>query len=179
VDCFASPLAKPGGLQTPLRSEKSGTTKDSSTFNNRIDATSSFSLPKDFRLKTLEDRCCVGSRRGVCSNSYLVDQVAEKMECNFARFRYGPTIQTVALYPGIPHEELSNILSTILPVSGKIIGLQDEVHSILLTKFSEYSLEWCCCSFDPSMSITKYFNWMFICHSCRGFCFIDRYQSDP
>lgn len=51
------------------------------------------------------------------------------MECTFARFRYGPTIQTVALYPGIPIEELLSILSTILPVVGKIVGLQDEVIS--------------------------------------------------
>lgn len=52
------------------------------------------------------------------------------MECNFTRFRYGPTIQTIALYPGIPLEELSNILLTVLPVSGKIIGLQDEVMNL-------------------------------------------------
>jgi hypothetical protein len=51
------------------------------------------------------------------------------MECLFARFRYGPTIQTVALYPGIPCDELSTILTTILPVVGKIVGLQDEVRN--------------------------------------------------
>jgi hypothetical protein len=50
------------------------------------------------------------------------------MECNFVRFRYGPTVQTVGLYPGLPADELSKILKTVLPVVGNIVGFQAEVN---------------------------------------------------
>jgi hypothetical protein len=45
----------------------------------------------------------------------------------FVRFRYGPSVQTVALYSGLPVEEFTKILKAILPVAGTVIGLQGEV----------------------------------------------------
>ena len=53
------------------------------------------------------------------------------MECQFVRFRYGPAVQTVGLYPSIPVDELSSILKTILPVSGDIVGFQGENGSVV------------------------------------------------
>ena len=56
------------------------------------------------------------------------------MECRFVRFRYGPSVQTVAIYPGLPADEFTKILRTVLPVVGSIVGLQGEV------RHSYYSL---------------------------------------
>lgn len=49
-------------------------------------------------------------------------------DTRYVRFRYGPTVHTVAMYPGLPSEEFTMILKALLPVQvqGKIIGLQGE-----------------------------------------------------
>ena len=49
-------------------------------------------------------------------------------DTRYVRFRYGPTVHTVAMYPGLPSEEFTMILKALLPVhvNGCIIGLQGE-----------------------------------------------------
>mmetsp|Transcript_13985 Transcript_13985/g.23160 ORF Transcript_13985/g.23160 Transcript_13985/m.23160 type:complete len:1107 (-) Transcript_13985:207-3527(-) len=49
-------------------------------------------------------------------------------DTRYVRFRYGPTVHTVAMYPGLPSEEFTMILKALLPVQvqGNIIGLQGE-----------------------------------------------------
>ena len=49
-------------------------------------------------------------------------------DTRYVRFRYGPTVHTVAMYPGMPSEEFATILKALLPVHvrGNIIGLQGE-----------------------------------------------------
>lgn len=49
-------------------------------------------------------------------------------DIRYVRFRYGPTVHTVAMYPGLPYEEFTMILKALLPVQvqGNIIGLQGE-----------------------------------------------------
>ena len=51
----------------------------------------------------------------------------QMMSLVYGKFRVGPSVQTVALYPGIPSEELSEILKATLPVVGKILGVQEAV----------------------------------------------------
>ena len=53
------------------------------------------------------------------------------MECQFVRFRYGPAVQAVGLYSGLPVDELSSILKTVLPVAGNIVGFQGENGSVV------------------------------------------------
>jgi hypothetical protein len=52
------------------------------------------------------------------------------MSLVYGKFRVGPSVQTVALYPGIPSEELSEILKATLPVVGKILGIQEAVRAL-------------------------------------------------
>jgi hypothetical protein len=51
----------------------------------------------------------------------------QNMSLVYGKFRWGPAVQIVALYPGIPSEELSGILKATLPIVGDIVGVQEAV----------------------------------------------------
>jgi hypothetical protein len=90
------------------------------------------------------------------------------MDTKFVRFRYGPSVQTLALYPGLPVDEFSKILKAVLPVTGSIIGLQGEVNSKAryIQIINLLSLEWLCRAIVFSLSFSRCYVGCIICATC-------------
>lgn len=49
------------------------------------------------------------------------------MDAKFVKFRYGPSVHTVAIYPGLGSDEFLKLLTAVYPVPGQIVGLHGEV----------------------------------------------------